>query len=144
MKTPTLKRQVEILKENNAERLAEISDLKRAKNKLVEDKASLERTVSRQTKEILNHEDNLRDIQRDMRTVCEAAYGNHFDPEWKGDDPNALCLWHDGGEYRRVDHQIANQPEEYLEPVQRLLRMIWRRTHWALHPLAMSKTGRQV
>ena len=117
---------------------SELSDVTRSKNDLVEKKASLERTVSGQAKEISNHEDLLRDIQRDMKTVCEAAYGSHFDPTWRGDDPETL--WHDGGEYRRV-MQSTDQPvtstNEYLEPIQRLVRMIWRRTHWGLNPLVL-------
>ena len=103
---------------------------------LVKAEDGLKRGISGQAQQISNHEDLLRDIQRDMKTVCEAAYGHHFDPTWRGDDPETL--WHDGGEYRRV-MQSTDQPvtstNEYLEPIQRLVRMIWRRTHWGLNPL---------
>ncbi|GAG55355.1 unnamed protein product [marine sediment metagenome] len=115
---------------------SELSDVIRAKNKLVEEKSSLERTVSGQGQEIRNHEALLRDMQRDMKTVCEAIYGQDFNPEWMGDRP--LHIYQDGLEYAPINQNgVTVGPAEhcYVEPIQRLLRMLWRRTHWGLNPL---------
>ena len=137
----TLKAKIEALEEQIKDLRGDLYSAKQAKNKLVEEKSSLERTVAQQTQQISNHENLLRDIQRDMKTVCEAAYGNIFDPTWRGDDPDSL--WHDGGEYRRVMQstgEVLNKPTEYLEPGQRLLRMIWRRCHWGLNPIPYGRS----
>ena len=113
---------------------------------LVKAEDGLKRGISGQAQQISNHEDLLRDIQRDMKTVCEAAYGHHFDPEWYGDRPDNV--WQNGVEYTRApsnnnSDMPTTSPSEYLEPIQRLVRMIWRRTHWGLNPL-LDQIGRNV
>ena len=144
MKAKTLSEQIEILRASNSERLEENNSLKRAKNALVEEKAKLERSVTSLSRLISNHEHLLKDIQRDMKTVCEAAYGHHFDPEWYGDRPDNV--WQNGVEYTRApsnnnSDMPTTSPSEYLEPIQRLVRMIWRRTHWGLNPM-IDQVGR--
>jgi len=135
MTAPTLKKQVEILTASNKERFDEIQSLKRAKNAAIETISDLEREVSNQRQELDNHNKNLRDIQRDMKTVCEAVYGNDFDPEWRGDRP--MNIYQDGMEYAPLSMHSTIGPAEYVEPMQRLMRMIWRRTHWGLNPLIL-------
>lgn len=137
MTAPTLKKQVEILTASNKERFDEIQSLKRAKNAAIETISDLERSVSNLSQEVSNHETNLKDIQRDMKTVCEACYGQAFDPEWRGDRPDNM--WQDGIEYTRVNSEgeVPSTVDPYIEPVQRLLRIIWRRTHWGLNPLIL-------
>lgn len=120
---------------------AEVIDLKHAKNKLVEEKTSLERTVSSLSQETSNHENLLRDLQRDIRTCCELMYGNDFDPEWRGDRP--MHIYQDGQEYAPVTNgEVASVGGGYMEPTQRLMRMLWRRTHWGLNPLILRDHSR--
>jgi hypothetical protein len=84
-----------------------------------------------------NYQAMCRTIQNDMKVVCEAQYGQEFDPQWYGDQqPN---IYHNGTEYAPTINTSSplaeTRPTEYLEPHQRLLRMIWRRLHWGLNPI---------
>jgi hypothetical protein len=76
------------------------------------------------------------ELQRDMKTVCEAVYGPDFDPEWRGDRP--MNIWQDGQEYTPVNNGVAVDAVSvgYMEPMQRLTRMLWRRIHWVKNPIA--------
>lgn len=131
--------EIEKVRDSVGDLNSEINDLKRAKNKIVEEKSSLERTVSNQVQEIDNHEKNLRDIQRDMKTACELMYGDTFDPSEIG----SPYIWQNGVEYepRQKGDTVTSAPH-YIDPNQRILRMIWRRTHWGLTPLVMRDNSR--
>jgi hypothetical protein len=108
----------------------DLSSVTRSKNDLVESKASLERTVSAQAQEIINFEALLKDIQRDMTTGCELMYGQDFDPS---NIERLMPMMSAGVEY--VPRLQTEGASGYVEPAQRLIRMIWRRTHWGLNPL---------
>ena len=87
--------------------------------------------ISQQTRELGNHEDNLRDIQRDIRSCCEVLYGPGFDPQWNGDHSPPM-----------VQDGVKYIPEyEDIDQEQRLIRMIWRRTHWGLNPMILRDNG---
>lgn len=144
----TLKRELTMLKKARAKELvqaakdhqAEVDELK---DKLLDARDNvrrLERAKQDLEKELKSAEIGIsgwrgvaEKIQAEMKTVCEAIYGQDFDPEWKGDAPETV--WQDGIEYRRSDSIRPRPVYEDLLPEQRLLRMIWRRLHWGLNPL---------
>jgi len=110
---------------------AELSDVKRAKNDLVEAKAAAEKTVKDQANLLSQHRAMLKDIQRDIETACEIIYGAEFDPS----NIERLMPMMSGGIEYVPEATLTEGPSSYVDPTQRLVRMVWRRTHWGLNPL---------
>jgi hypothetical protein len=106
----------------------ELSDVKRAKNNLQEEKTKLERSNSSLIQEKDQLEAVLSNIQRDIKVVSEAIYGEDFDPS---NIDRLMPMMSQGIEYI-PRQQVEGGP--YVEPNQRLLRIIWRHTYWGLNP----------
>lgn len=124
----------EALVERHGELQEELSSIKAAKNKLA-NQAGEDRALLQSSENLVEQlQAAMSKIQDEMSVVCEAVYGQHFDPRWTGDAPDTID--NSGITYARIyNTDMPASPTEYLEPVQRLLRMIWRRTHWALNPI---------
>lgn len=114
---------------------SEMSDITRSKNKIVEQHSALANENSKLCSRVTQHEALLRDIQRDMRTACELMYGQDFDPS---NIDRLMPMMSGGVEYvPRVNGETVGG---YVEPAQRLIRMIWRHTHWGLNPINQDRS----
>ncbi len=138
-----LKREITKLNKNHDEEMEVQRDMVAAKVRVFESDKRLLQTDVKQLAEKLRDctgfvgqlENVFREQQRDMKTVCEAIYGPKFNPEWQGDGP-IPNMWQANVEYAAVEQA----PDLDLDPMQRLLHMIWRRGHWALNPMLGRRT----
>lgn len=105
--------------------------LKQAKNKIVEEGSNLKRTVSSLVGEKEQLEAVLKHIQGDIRVVSEVLYGQEFDPS---NIDKLMPMMSNGIEY--VPKASVESVGPYVEPVQHLLRIIWRHTYWGLNPFS--------
>lgn len=118
---------------------SELSDITRSKNKAIESKVTLERTVSSLVGEKEQLEAVLKHIQGDIRVVSEVLYGQEFDPS---NIDKLMPMMSNGIEY--VPKVSAESVGPYVEPVQHLLRIIWRHTYWGLNPMNFVPAGHQL
>jgi hypothetical protein len=109
----------------------DLSSVTRSKNELVEAKAKLERTVSSLVGEKDQLEAVMRNIQGDIRVVSEVLYGQDYDPS---NIDRLMPMMSNGIQY--VPREQVDSVGPYVEPVQHLLRIIWRHTYWGLQPFS--------
>ena len=105
--------------------------LKQAKNKIVEEGSNLKRTVSCLVGDKEQLEAVLRHIQGDIKVVSEVLWGTEFDPS---NLDKLMPMMSNGVEY--IPRSLVQDNFPRPEPVQHLLRIIWRHTHWGLNPFS--------